>query len=81
MLRKFFISLAITIVLVSAWAVTTVMVGVDHRDYLTFTAPWWHVALHGAWIATLFVTSMSGAALLLDLRSQQRPKLTEQPPK
>lgn len=80
MLTKFFMSLAITIVLVIAWAVTTVVFGVDHRDYRTFTAPWWHVAIHDAWLASLFVTSMSAASLLLDLRSRQRHKLTEQPP-
>ncbi|MFZ4664261.1 MAG: hypothetical protein ACOYNY_45110 [Caldilineaceae bacterium] len=80
MTTKFFISLAITVVLVITWAATTVIFGVDHRDYLNFTAPWWHVAIHVAWIASLCVTSMCAASLLLELRSRQRHKLTEQPP-
>lgn len=80
MLTKFFILLAITIILIATWFMTTIIFQVDHRDYLDLTAPVWHMTLHAAWLVSLFVTSMQGASLLLDMRSRQRRKLTEQPP-
>jgi hypothetical protein len=76
--RWYITRITISMVLIVVWAVTTITIPIDHRTYLTLTAPLWHMALHAAWIVSLLVTNTLGVYLYWELRSRRRHQADQQ---
>lgn len=67
-MMKFAALLLLTILLIGAWLVTLAPLSITPPSYLDMTVPWWHIVLHGAWVASLSVTVFTGLYLAWALR-------------
>lgn len=76
---RFIVLLILTLVLITVWGVTSVTMQISGQDYLSLTAPWWHVALHFVWFLTGSAASLLGVSMLIDRHS--RRKLANYPPR